>query len=211
MIKTLKLFSFAFLFVFASLFGQAHQNLDPYVLTVVDVDLESHRFVLSNKMVFQIAKNSWTADQLPEIGMEVCFAPLIRDVETFSIEEAGELDVYFLDKKKVIKAWMPEESKAYCLSYAGTESKCVQPAGWFSSAVYKDAIVLSDGSTWMTEKEGQLPFIEGDRVMLTKINDVQWGLMNFDQILLLRDSNGKRYERIIAIVVKPYQEGQGSN
>ena len=210
MFNFLKLFSFAFLLIFAHLSGESNPNLDPYLLFVTDVDPEAHRFVLSNKMVFHVAKNNWMTGQFPEIGMEARFAPFLRDVKNFSAEEEGELQAicFFHPKNKLINVWMSEASKAYCLSFARSESRCIEPAGWFSSGVYREVIVLSDGSKWIPEGEDQLPFIKGDRLMISKMDDERWAMMNIDQMLVLTDPKGERYKRIMAIVVYPdLQEG----
>lgn len=205
MSKILKLFSGVFLFIVTSLSAEPNLGLDPYTLYVTEVDPETHRLVLSNKIVFQIAQQSW-ADRLPEVGAEIRLLPSYRDVERFTEEEEGEfrLIYFFHPENKRLNVWMPAGSRQNCVSYVTTEPVCLQPAGWFSSAIYKDAIVLSDGSQWMAESEDQNHFVKGDPIVISKINDFQWIIINLNQISWVNGSDGRRYEKTHGVIVRPF-------
>lgn len=213
MFKILKLCSFVGFFLFSVLFAESKLDLDHYRLYVTDVDPETHSFALSNKTIFQIAKKNRKIDRLPEIGTEVRFAPLKRSVEEYSADEEGEFEVLYLftAQGRLSRVWMPEESKAHCLTYVGSESICVEPAGLISSAKYQDVFELSNGSKWMAEGEGPFSFQKGDRIFLSKINNVQWGILDVDQTVDVKCSCTKKYVRVLSVIVKPYLKEESSN
>jgi len=207
MSKILQLCSFAFLSVFSILTSDPSLGLDRYLLHVTSVDPESQSYVLSNKIVFHLAIERWGEDQLPLVGAEVWLHPRCIDVEKSSVQEKGDFYVRYLYpfQQKTSSVWMSEESKEHCLSYIGMKSVCIQPAGWFSSAVYRDVIELSDGSEWMVQMERSFSFKKGDRIVLTRVDQELWGIIDIDQKWIIKGKDGKNYRCNQAIEVTPYE------
>ena len=207
MIKILKQFSLVFLFFFTRLSAEPNQGLDRYLLYVTDVDPDTQSFVLSNNMVFHVAKNNWKTGHLPEIGMEMRFLPLVRKAQRSSIEEVGEfLTVcFFHPQNKKTHVWISKESKEHSLFYVDSELICIEPAGWFSSAIYRAIIELSDGSKWIAETDEKISLIKGDRVILTKIEEDRWAIINIDQVDIVKDEMRKSFLYCPEVVVFPYE------
>ena len=203
MFKTLKNFSFAVLFAFSIVSAEPNQNLDQHRPYIAAVDPETYSFALSNNLVFQMKKKDWDIE--PEVGIEVRFAPVMRGGESgFSDQKADDLLCLFAFNCRLKTVWLSEESKKYCLSYVASEPICTEPAGWISSAAYRDVIELSDGSKWIAVMEGPFSFKKGDRIILSKVDQITWGIIDIDQTIEQTGTDGKKYMHLLSVVVIPY-------
>ncbi len=211
MAKPLKLFSLLLIFLFSTMVAESKNDLDKYRLYVTNVDPEFHCFALSNQMTFCIAKNDWETGNLPEVGTEVSLVPRFTYPDMrYSVSE-GDLSVLNFGsfhrgpmyQPKLTNIWMSPESKQYCFSFVSSESVCLQPAGWFSSAVNRDVIKLSDESQWIAEQEGRFGFKKGDRVIVTQINDSQWGIIDVDQNVTMESRHIKKMRIILPSLLSP--------
>ncbi len=181
----MKRFSLLFMLVFSSIFAEAKVDLEKYRLYVTKVDAEFHCFALSNNLVFTIPQKQWETETLPELGSEVYVLPAIAILDGHtSFKEEHEFSMIHSEnrQKKRIAVWMSEESKQECLSLVSSESVCTEPAGWVFSERYKEVFRLSDGSSWMKEKEGQTVFSSGDRVIVSRLSAEHYLMINIEQV-----------------------------
>ena len=102
---------------------------------------------------------------------------------------------------------MAEGSEQYCLSYVSSESVCIQPAGWVARGVYKNVLTLSDGSKWMLEKDAKVEFTPGDRIIVSKIREDVYMIIDIDRGIFFDKGNfhsGQTVTFYKYVKAKPY-------
>jgi hypothetical protein len=207
MTKTLKLFSLLLIFLFSTMVAS-------------DPDPEFEGCDIWNDWTCYIDKNR-EIPNLPEVGTEVSLVPQLKhpDKKYFVMQDEYSVVYFGSYQGKLTNAGTSPESKQNCFSFVSSESVCLQPArwfspdtGWFSPAVNRDVIKLSDESEWIAEEGSPIGFKKGDRVIVTQINDSQWGIFDVDQSITWEGRNRKTYAHYLSfVVVKPYHKEAGKN
>ncbi|HEY5234613.1 MAG TPA: hypothetical protein VIJ14_00425, partial [Rhabdochlamydiaceae bacterium] len=181
---------------------------EKYRLSVTEVDPEHHCFKLSNKLVYNIPKKNWGADALPEVGDRVALTPIVRlHSHRSSHTEQGELSVDIrgpdgqLPSKGNVNVWISGESE-YQLYFVGVNSVYIEWSWW--NDIYKEVIVLSDGSGWIRTREDESKFSPGDRIIVSKLSDKEYILIDLDQNIHSKVSAGKTFGMLAFEKVEPF-------
>lgn len=220
MTKMVKLFSLCIVLMFSPVSAEAETKEERdrlfieqiYRLTVTKVDPVFHCFSLSNKLICNIPKKHWETDALPEVGDEIFLRPFPRiQGHRISHVETGELHIEIKDPqtklftKQPITVWISGESE-YQLCYVRSKWKVTEPAsGWLHPAVYTEFIRLSDGSSWARKLEKATVFEPGDRILVCKINEKEYLLIDLDVMSSMGTnvSQGKKLIQLGLEVVVP--------
>jgi hypothetical protein len=221
--KTLKLFSLLFMLIFSIVSADSETDEDKfrseisekYRLAVTEVDPELHCFRLSNRLVCNIPKKDWKAAILPEVGDRVGLIPFGRLNSHRSTHiDQGELRVDIrgpdgLLSKGEVNIWFSGEAE-YQLYFVGVDVVCTQPeSGWFfSNSVYKEIILLSDGSRWTRKREQESMFTRGDRIIVSPLRENEYLLIDLDQSFGFEASSGKNLVVLSNEVVEPFDSLQ---
>ncbi len=216
MITFLKRFSLLFLFFSSAVFADAEMDeekfrlavLERYRLSVTEVDPEMHCFRLSNKLVCNIPKKDWGTDAFPAVGDKVALFPIVRlQSHRSSHIEQGELFVDIrgpdgkLPSKGNVNVWISDESE-YQLYFFGSEA-VYSEWGWWKD-IYKEVIVLSDGSGWLRAGMNESKFSPGDRIIVSKLNNKEYILIDLDQNINTTVSAGKTFGMLAFEKVEPF-------
>jgi len=174
--------SFAILLMaFSVLLADPKVDLNNYRLFVTKVDPDSHYFALSNNLVFGIPETRWATQPLPKEGDEVYIGSSPQWVEG---PKMGGFDMCFVQdsEKKLFSVSIVAQYKTSDLSYVASERVEVEPAGWISPAIYRDVIVLSDGSMWIKIKRGRALFEPNARVFISKQKEGDYLIIDLDKL-----------------------------
>ncbi|HEX4840010.1 MAG TPA: hypothetical protein VFU89_06175 [Rhabdochlamydiaceae bacterium] len=195
--------SFAILLMtFSVLLADRKVDLSNYRLFVTQVDPDSHYFALSNNLVFGIPETRWATQPLPKVGDEVYIGSSPQWVEG---PKMGGFDMRFVkdSEKKLFSVAIVEEYKTSDLSYVASKRVEVEPAGWISPSIYRDAILLSDGSIWIKIKRGRALFKPNARVFVSKQKEGDYLIIDLDQLdyswerKLQKVMAWRRFERVM--------------
>jgi len=169
------------LMAFSVLLADPEVDLNKYRLFVTQVDPASHCFALSNKLVFGIPETRWATQPLPKVGDEVYIGSSPQWVEG---SKMGGFDMCFVkdSEKKPFSVAIVEQYKTSDLSYVASKRVEVEPAGWIAPAIYRDAILLSDGSIWIKIKRGATLFKPNARVFVSKQKEGDYLIIDLDKL-----------------------------
>jgi len=209
--KTLKFFSLLFTVVFAVLTAESatdeNQFLskvkEKYRLTVTEVDPEHHCFKLSNKLICNLTKGRLKTDALPVVGDAVLLWSITRSYDRrLSHIEQGELAVFIkggegeLPTKSIINVWISCEDE--------------YPVFLYDSDPDQERFILSDASEWIRKSKEPTVFAPKDRIIISRLNDAEFLLINMDKNTLVNLHGGKTGIKLAYEIVEPFNLTRGA-
>ncbi|HEX2579691.1 MAG TPA: hypothetical protein VHK67_04740 [Rhabdochlamydiaceae bacterium] len=207
----IKLFSLLLMVVFAVLSAEAQEDefrskvSNQYQLTVTEVDPKELCFKLSNQMICNIPFKNRAIKIFPKVGDSVGFYPIFTYYDRYATHiEHGGLSVSFRSPdtqlQENIKVWV--SGKFACPVVVRRDSIVTERDGLRD--VYKEVLVLSDGSAWIRNEEKTGLYAPGDRIIVTVLGQNGYLLINLDKSSQIDEDDGWAWVTLAFEKVEPF-------
>lgn len=203
--KIVKFFSLLFMVVFATLAAETQEEKfrskisEQYRLTVTEVDPKEYCFTLSNQLICNLPNTIWKTDTLPKVGDSVALRPIFRYYGHGATHiELGELGVFIRNPGRQLS------DEANVNVWVSGEFACPLLVRTESGDVYKEVMVLSDGSGWIRKREDKSVFTPGDRIIVTEFDQNEYLLINLDKSFRYELSDGGKVGMLAYEEVEPF-------